>query len=44
MVPLYLANHLATQGFCHDAGRDNNSAIVACHDDVMRMSDEEVSV
>ncbi|KAL5961325.1 hypothetical protein TSMEX_010912 [Taenia solium] len=42
MVPLYLANHLATQGFCHDGGRNNNSATVACHDDVMRMSDEEI--
>ncbi|EUB60565.1 hypothetical protein EGR_04584 [Echinococcus granulosus] len=42
MVPLYLVNHLATQGFCHDDGRDNISAAVACHDDVMRMSDEEI--
>ncbi|KAL5106189.1 hypothetical protein TcWFU_004650 [Taenia crassiceps] len=44
MVPLYLANHLAAQGFCHDASRGNNSVIVACHDDVMRMSDEEPCV
>ncbi|VDM30337.1 unnamed protein product [Hydatigera taeniaeformis] len=42
MVPLYLAGNLANQGFCHDVSRDNKSAVVACHDDVMRMSDEDI--
>lgn len=42
MVPIFLADSLATQGFCHDLSQPNISDTVACHDRVMRMSDEEV--
>nr|CDS25317.1 sodium channel nonvoltage gated 1 alpha [Hymenolepis microstoma] len=42
MVPLFLADSLATQGFCHNLSRPNISDTVACHDKVMRLSDEEI--
>ncbi|KAM3175894.1 hypothetical protein ACTXT7_007612 [Hymenolepis weldensis] len=42
MVPIFLADSLATQGFCHDLSQPNISDAVACHDRVMRMSDEEI--
>ncbi|VDN98058.1 unnamed protein product [Rodentolepis nana] len=44
MVPLFLADNLETQGFCHNLSRPNVSETVACHDKVMRLSDEEASV
>ena len=47
MVPLYLAQHLEEQGFCHAEKflkNDSLLKIVTCHDAVMRMSDEEVRI
>ncbi|VDD79662.1 unnamed protein product [Mesocestoides corti] len=42
MVPFYLADELEEAGFCHSPKKMQVNHTMSCHDEVLKMSDEEI--